>query len=172
MTLYFDYNKDINRREQIIFKQDYNKNNDADFKKAWKEASQSDDIWATSPLYSQYYVGGIRRFEDLSIDQLKTLVAEDFIHTDDGFNSCPTVGEFIKLVEKMTSMAGENDELVVTFIGYAVDMSRADYRVTIEGIKYKSRYKLDRDILDEFYAFTKNADELSLSDTEGRAWWD
>ena len=168
----FDYNKDINRREQIIFKQDYNKNNDADFKKAWKEASQSDDIWATTPLYSQYYVGGIRRFEDLSIDQLKTLVAEDFVHEDDCFNSCPEIKSFIQVVEKMISMAGENDELVVTFIGYAVDQTRADYRVTIEGIKYKSRYKLDRDIIDEFYNFAKNADELSLSDTEGRAWWD
>ena len=79
-------NKDINRREQIIFKQDYDKNNSDKFNQAYKELHQkyqdisSDEYWEENKkLYSSYYVGGIRRFNKLSLEQLQQLVKEDFI---------------------------------------------------------------------------------------------
>lgn len=177
-------NKDINRREQIIFKQDYDKNSGDKFNQAYKDFKQkyqdmsSDEYWEKNDqLYSSYYVGGIRRFNKLSLEQLQQLVKEDFIDTEDYFNGCPTVGEFLKFVNGIKQYVAENpdytsDDFDIYFIGYAVDISRDDYRVTIEGVEYSSRYKVDREIMIKFMDFAKSADELDVTDTKGRAWWD
>lgn len=177
-------NKDINRREQIIFKQDYDKNSGEKFNQAYKEFNQkyqdisSDEYWEkNNQLYSSYYVGGIRRFSKLSLEQLQQLVKEDFIDTADCFNGSPTVGDFLKFVSDIKKYVAENPEYTsedfdIYFIGYAVDISRNDYRVTIEGVEYSSRYKVDREIMVKFMNFAKSADELDVTDTKGRAWWD
>ena len=177
-------NKDINRREQIIFKQDYDKNSGEKFNQAYKDFNKkyqdisSDEYWEkNNQLYSSYYVGGIRRFNKLSLEQLQQLVKEDFIDTEDCFNRSPTVGDFLKFVNGIKQYVIENpdftsDDFDIYFIGYAVDISRDDYRVTIEGVEYSSRYKVDREIMVKFRDFAKSADELDVTDTEGRAWWD
>lgn len=177
-------NTDINRREQIIFNQDYDKNSGKKFNQAYKDFHQkyqdvtSDEYWEKNKqLFSSYYVGGIRRFEHLSLEQLKQLVEEDFIDTEDYYNGCPTVGDFLKFVNGIKQYVAENpdytsDDFDIYFIGYAVDLSREDYRVTIEGVKYSSRYKVDREIMVRFMDFAKSADELDINDCEGRAWWD
>lgn len=177
-------NKDINRREQIIFKQDYDKNSGDKFNQAYKEIKQkyqdmsSDEYWEKhQQLFSSYYVGGIRHFDKLSLEQLQQLVNEDFIDTESCYNGCPTVGEFLKFVKGIKQYVAENpdytsDDFDIYFIGYAVDISRDDYRVTIEGVEYSSRYKVDREIMVKFMNFAKSADELDVTDTNGRAWWD
>ena len=177
-------NKDINRREQIIFKQDYDKNSGEKFDQAYKEFKQkykdmrSDEYWEKNQqLFSSYYVGGIRHFDKLSLEQLQQLVNEDFIDTESCYNGCPTVGEFLKFVNGIKQYVAENpdytsEDFDIYFIGYAVDISRDDYRVTIEGVEYSSRYKVDREIMVKFMNFAKSADELDVTDTKGRAWWD
>lgn len=176
-------NKDINRREQIIFKQDYDKNSGEKFNQAYKEFKQkykmsSEDYWEKNQqLFSSYYVGGIRHFDKLSLEQLQQLVNEDFIDTESCYNGCPTVGEFLKFVKGIKQYVAENpdytsDDFDIYFIGYAVDISRDDYRVTIEGVEYSSRYHVDREIMIKFMNFAKYADELDVTDTKGRAWWD
>ena len=177
-------NKDINRREQIIFKQDYDKNSSEKFDQAYKEFKQkyqdvrSDEYWEKNQqLFSSYYVGGIRHFDKLSLEQLQQLVNEDYIDTESCYNGCPTVGEFLKFVKGIKQYVAENpdytsDDFDIYFIGYAVDISRDDYRVTIEGVEYSSRYKVDREIMVKFMNFAKSADELDVTDTKGCAWWD
>lgn len=172
----------VNRREQIIFGEDYDANGADKFNAEYKKLNEVKEFNkeyfdAQHALFSKYYVGGIRRFEHLSLEQLQQLVKEGFIDTEDYFNGCPTVGDFLKFVNGIKQYVAENpdytsDDFDIYFIGYAVDISRDDYRVTIEGVKYSSRYKVDREILIKFMNFAKSADELDINDCEGRAWWD
>lgn len=178
-------NKDVNRREQIIFKQDFDKNSGDKFNAEYKRLREAEnksnnpqEWWKKqSDLYNQYYVGGIRRFDHLSLDQLMQLIKEGFIDPFDHYNCSPTVDEFRKFVKGIKEYVAENpdftsDDFDIYFIGYAVEPARPDYRVTIEGVVYHSQYKVDREIMMRFMKFAESADELDCNDTDGRAWWD
>lgn len=166
-------NGDINRREQIIFGCDFNKNNDKDFKKDWEKASKSDDIFATGAVIDSYYVGGIKKFKNLSLEQLKTLVKEEFIDPEAQQNTSPSVAQFIRLANTLYDME-YSDNLELQFIGFAISPDRDDYGVQIEGVSYSSSdgYRIDREIIKEFWEFIKNADEVEVNESSGRGWWD
>ena len=58
-------NKDINRREQIIFKQDYDKNNSDKFNQAYKELHQKyQDMYLDVDRYGRYSLSNMKE-EDL-----------------------------------------------------------------------------------------------------------
>lgn len=134
----FDYNKNVAERDIILF-------GDYEESKYW---------------------GGIRRFEDLSVEELEKLVERRFADPGDMQNYAPTI--------KLLLSFGKRHKLV-TYGGYAVSLKRDDYRISIDSIKL-----VTPDIRDasDFIRFCKSADELnSYYDGDGitatmSAWWD
>lgn len=130
----FRFNRDTKRRDEIIF---------GDYK---PEA---------------YKLGGIRRFENLTLEQFKLLYDEKFIDPEDCQNSAPSAEDFINFMQ-------ENPQF--TAHGYAVSPERNDYRVTIEGLD------LDGETSEEtkfnFVHFARHADEFTYEQHRLRCWWD
>ena len=97
-----------------------------------------------------YGSGGVRYFDNLSLEVLKKLSALNFINPDDKQNDCPAVKEIVNFMEKY---------LNYTAHGYAVAKNKDSYRITITGVEKKG----DLDNLDELKDFTDlfgHADEL------------
>jgi hypothetical protein len=68
---------------------------------------------------------GIKRFGDIDLDRLRALVDEGFANPASTQNDSPAIGQFL-------AMLTEHPELRVG--GYAVPITRADYRVSIDGV--------------------------------------
>ena len=92
----FELNKDVTKRDEIIFG-NYDRKS---------------------------YVGGVRRFEDLSLEKLRQLVDLKFIDLEEYHNSSPTVREFIEFMEKYEEYNA---------IGYTVSIDREDYCILTVG---------------------------------------
>ena len=107
------------------------------------------------------YTGGIRRFENLSIDKLKKLEELNFIELNEKQNDSPTVKEFIEFMEKY------QDYLAM---GYVVSIKRSDYRVSLDGIEKCSEALSDKEKA-EFTELFSSADEFENS-AEMYAWFD
>ena len=137
-VFYPDLNRDVDRREQIIF--------------------------GDEKYDAEKYAGGIRNFHDMSYDTLKTLVDENFVNIDDRQNDAPSIKELMEYAEAHPYM---------TFNGYAVELARADYRISIDAIRQdfnrdKSATAAIKEFSDHFHA----ADDFQIDDNEGYAWWD
>lgn len=65
-------NKDVNKRDQIIFGQDYDR---------------------------KYYRGGIRDFSRMPVATLQILVDEGFADPEEAQNDAPTIGEILKYAD-------------------------------------------------------------------------
>ena len=161
-------NIDYNRREQIIFGQDLDPQNDTHFEKEHALARESGQD--TTEVFTQFYVGGIKKFETLKLFQLKTLLKEGFMEEDECGGNAPTIKNFLKFAE---SFQEKEPEATIYFTGFAEDPSRRENcRVAITGIKFTSRYAIDRDSLNSFWKFINTADEVEVCDREGFGWWD
>lgn len=125
-------NKDVNKRDMILFGEEYNKDE---------------------------YIGGARRFSDITLENLKRLVDEDFISLYEAQNSSPTTEEFIDFMESHPGF---------TVFGYAISPERCDYRITIEGIQ--SNEMPDEETLIDFVSNFRWADEFEYDPPY--AWWD
>lgn len=94
---------------------------------------------------------GIKRFEEIDIKILETLLVQKYINPSDSQNASPTAKEFFQFMCEYPS---------VKSYGYAVSPERDDYRITIEGI-----YVLNKDITPslkkDFMKFCESADEIS-----------
>ena len=128
----FDYNKDAKKRDELIF-----------------GAYQPDS-----------YLGGIRRFEGMTLDELKELVELKFSDPEEAQNCSPTIEELIRFAENYEGYE---------FDGYAVDIERDDYRVSIEAIHKDG--PVDNDELKAFIKEFRYADEFDIDDGL-YAWWD
>lgn len=136
--LYPDLNRDIDRREQIIFGNE-----------------KYDD---------EKYPGGIRYFHDMSYDTLKKLVEENFVNVDDKQNDAPSIKELMEYAENHQHM---------TFNGYAVELARPDYRISIDAISQD--FGKDKDVktaMAEFSNHFSAADDFQIDNSAGYAWWD
>lgn len=107
------------------------------------------------------YIGGIKRFENLSLGTLKKLVSLNFISLDDRHNCCPKVINIINFMEKYPDY---------TALGYAVSAKRADYRVSLEGVSKNSFADTIKEFDDFLYLF-RDADEIN-TDTKMFCWFD
>ena len=129
-----ELNKDFKARDAIIF----------DETPDWGEAC-----------------GGVIRFTDLTLEQLKRLIEGHFIWLNETQNDSPSTMEFLEFMERYP---------MVTCHGYAVSPDRDDYRVTIEGLSYKGL--VNRELSDAFLGLCKHADNLSTLQTDLYSWWD
>lgn len=105
---------------------------------------------------SKEYDGGIRLFSKLPYEVLSQLVQEGFADQKERQNDSPSISEFLEFMLTYPEYEAH---------GYAVDQSRLDYRITIEGLIAKEP---NAKAVKAFRKFCKNADEL----TDKRSWWD
>ena len=164
------YNRDYDLRERILFNQPFDKDNNAHFNEEYKASQErGDSVAEQSSIFSKYYVGGCRRFDKITVNQLKELLDANFIDGSQSQNGSPTVNEFLKFGMKMQC---SDKYTLVYYEGYAISPDRDDYRVSIDGIKFESEYVIDREVLSAFWKFIQYASEVEISDTRGRGWWD
>ena len=71
------------------------------------------------------WIGGIKRFENCPVSEMKKLVDDGLIDVDDNQNDSPTAGEFIAIMERFPTLTAH---------GYIVSEERPDCRTTIEGL--------------------------------------
>jgi len=106
-----------------------------------------------------YQMGGIRRFKDLSVEALKELLTLNFIDPSDRQNMAPSAWEIFYFMQKHPKFTAQ---------GYAVDISRGDYRVSLEGVN--KGVALDADESIDFINLFRHADEFDIH--TGYAWYD
>ena len=111
-------------------------------------------------IEGDYRSGGTEHFSNLSVDTLKILIDENFIHLGECQNCSPSTEDFYNFLLKYPFFKA---------YGYAVSPERYDYRITIEGIE--GIPMIDKDII-AFADFAKNADVLQCHDTKCYCWWD
>lgn len=98
-----------------------------------------------------YQMGGCVRFDEISPETARELIALDFLDPEDAQNSSPTAEEFVRFCEEH-----DGDWYLH---GYVISPTRDDTRVTIEGIG--SRGAIPDDSLIDFIKMCRDADELN-----------
>lgn len=127
-----EYNMDIKTRDELIF----------------------------GEYAPEKYGGGVRDFNNMSVNLLKKLVDMRFADPDEAQNDSPTIQEFIDYME---------DKNCYVVNGYVVTDNRGDYRVSVESIEKIGGFE-DKEELIEFVDRFHNADEFDIKN--GYAWWD
>jgi hypothetical protein len=107
------------------------------------------------------YLGGIRRFDNVTAGGLRLLLKGGFLDLYDAQNNSPTAREFLRFVEEHPKF---------TVFGYAVSPDRDDYRVTIEGCE-TGKILSAEDVADFSDKFS-GANEFSVSQNGARCWYD
>lgn len=108
------------------------------------------------------YYGGIREFDRLDVDKLTWLIDNDFIEIDERQNMSPSTAEFYEFMQKYPLYKAH---------GYVVDISRSDYRITIEGLFYDSEEKPSDEAREEFTQLCRKYDANEV-DSYKYCWWD
>ena len=116
------------------------------------------------PYRSTGGFGGIYHFTGVPLHIIQKLANLNLLSLDDRQNDAPTIGEFIDHVQSTPNCK-------ITFHGYAVDASREDYRISIEGLHIA---EATHSALESCILFNRTADEFDISIREGvaRSWWD
>lgn len=114
------------------------------------------------PLEYSGNSGGVRKFNGISVQTLKQLLEENFTDPDDDQNGSPSVREMLEFSEKW------NNKYI--FGGYAVEIWRADYRVSLDSIWREDLENLTEDERKAFIGFVGEVDELDEENMS--AWWD
>lgn len=116
-------------------------------------------------------IGGIKQFKRLKPMALIKLVDQGFADSEDYQNESPTIKEFLEFAQN-------HPELKPTFSGYAVDVNRKDYRVSIDQIVLENPFIDTRNGLMDLIELVKNADDTydysanEDGDTAVGIWWD
>lgn len=108
------------------------------------------------------YSGGIRRFEGMTPYTLSSLLHLKFIDPECTQNYSPTVAVFHDFICKYPEY---------TVHGYAVELERNDYRVSIEGVEKPEGYGSAEE-LEEFTLLFRKADEFHVGSDFMRCWFD
>lgn len=130
--------KRTNERDQILFKENYNKNK---------------------------YLGGARRFSDLSLKNLLKLLELDFTTTDESQNDGPTIYD---IIIKLRNINSER----LTFQGYSIAEDRHDFRVTVDTILLTYPTREEIEFITKNTDWIKTSDDCIISDDELYLWWD
>ena len=124
-------------------------------------ADQRDRILFGERYESKKYSGGIRYFDDLDYDRLKTLLDQKLADLEEQHNCAPEIGEIAEFLDKHKNFTAH---------GYAVSPERDDFRVSLEGVECGDEYS-KQDMLD-FVELFRFADEFSIDDTGMYCWFD
>ena len=126
-----------------------------DLNQNWKER---DTIIFGNSLEEKY---DIKSFSKLSVEKAKELLDKNFADPDDAQNDAPTFQEMIDFCTKYPQ---------VKMHGYAVNISRSDYRVTIEGLEYNGI--VSKELMIEFTNLFRDADDFNVQENELFCWFD
>mgnify|MGYP006956381724 CR=1 FL=1 len=140
----------------------YNKND----KRRWEII---DDCFENNRYEKDSYFGGVRHFQNLSIDKLETLLKEGFADPEENQNYSPTIKEFLEFANRYKDFAE------ITFNGYIVSPVRSDYRVSVDAITIvpNNINNNERTMLAiAAMNFGKEADETDFNDDSFYLWWD
>ena len=129
----FAFNRDVKSRDEILF----------------------------GSYEPELYVGGIRRFENLTPRQLDDLVLLRFLDPLERHNLCPCALDIWRFMEKYPGYVAT---------GYAVSAMRDDYRVSLDGLQ-KDGYDTENE-LDEFYRRFREADNFGVGTKKMYCWFD
>lgn len=105
------------------------------------------------------YMGGIRRFEDMKVDNLRGLIMDGFVDVTDCQNLAPSILDIYAFMVKHPAFKAH---------GYVVDVKRSDYRLSIEGVCKGS--KLTQEEFEDFVTLFRASDEFDVS--IGFCWYD
>ena len=114
------------------------------------------------PLEYSGNSGGVRKFNGLSAQRLRQLLEENFTDPDIDQNGSPSIMEMLEFSEKWNSK--------YVFGGYAVEIWRDDYRVSLDSIWREDLENLSEDERKAFMDFVGEVDELDEENMS--AWWD
>lgn len=106
------------------------------------------------------YMGGIKHFDNVTVETLNKLIDEEFLDGDGTQNYSPTVDKFIEFMEEYPNW---------TAFGYAVSNHRGDYRITVTGIERNEGMTQINKELEDFVDLARDASEF---DVKGYCWWD
>jgi len=120
-----------------------------------------DSIIGEDNFEESAYSAGIRHFKNLTLAQLTELIELEFCNPADQQNDAPTAELFCKFMKKFPFLCAH---------GYVVHQSRDDYRMTIEGLRFKG--KVSREQVAAFRKFCTGADDLSTDNNILYSWWD
>lgn len=106
-----------------------------------------------------------RIFCELTAEVMQQLIDENFLDPEDTQNDSPSAGEFLDFMKKYPFVKAH---------GYAVDVSRSDYRITIEGIEAEipSDENVKITFIIDFADLCRDASEFDIGEKYAYAWWD
>lgn len=107
------------------------------------------------------YSGGARRYEHLSLKEVKKLIDLKFMDPDEAINNCPPVREFVAFMERFDGY---------TVSGYTIINTRGDYRVDIDAISKEGEISKEEE--NELYKLSIDADEQNIGEGSVWCWWD
>lgn len=125
-------------------------------KEIWEER---DNIIFGEADLSQYF-GGVRRFKQLTVEQIKQLRQQHLISSLGRQNNSPTAQEIWEFMEKYEGYVA---------MGYVVSPQREDCRVTLDGVEKRSPITNPQELAD-FQKLFSCADEIVINCTH--VWYD
>lgn len=127
-----------------------------------KQIKRRDDLMAPFMKQKPDKNYQIAYFSGLDNITLQILIDEGFADPEERQNEAHSIGEYQEFI---------NDQLSFRAHGYVVSPSRADYRISIEGL---DGARLTIKELPDAVWFERHADELTFIETKGtfHSWWD
>ncbi len=122
--------------------------------------------WATRDtiIFGEAGKPQFKYFETLTMSQISQLHILGYLTLTDTQHESPNVGEFMQFMQRW-------GEYPIHAIGYAVNIGRSDYRVSITGLKLEHDAippALHTDFVNTF----SRADEFTAEDTHLYCWFD
>ena len=124
-------------------------------------ADQRDEIIFGEVFNRKKYGGGLRRFDDLTLEQIDKLEELGVLDMEEAQNYSPNTGEIIDFLREH-----KTDGWYVH--GYCISPERSDFRITFEGVGKKT--PPSKDELIDFTNMFRGADEFNV-DKEGMYCW-
>lgn len=126
-------------------------------------ADQRDQIIFGENYDAKKYGGGLRRFDELTLEQIDCLEDESILDLSGSQNDSPSAGEIIQFLRNRKTDGWYAH-------GYCISPDRPDFRVTIEGVGKKTKPS-KQDIID-FTTMFRFADEFDIRSDGLWCWYD
>lgn len=120
-----------------------------------------DEIIFDADRLGDPYRGGLKSFSFLTLDKLEQLVNEGFVDLGDRQNNAPSIDKILQFMRSNPDFTAH---------GYAIDKSRPDYRISIEGVRITRQLTFDEAI--SFTELFRLADIFEITDCSAYCWFD
>ena len=107
--------------------------------------------------------GGIKGFNDLSLEKIQKLIKAKMLNMRDRQNDSPTVMKLYKFIQKYPE---------TTATGYVVCPDRSDTRVSFDGLMCEDPVTLSNNQFKKDFNKFKTADDFKLNNKIALCWYD